>query len=338
MAKKLDSYKSYGQKLIGLLVRLMFSGERVSLTELARLENCSKQTIIRLLNDIRMSYGMDIEETFRGNRKYYRVKRPTSGLPVMALSETEIRTLQMCRDFTEHLIGKPLYEEATRALLKSRALLPGKDNSFKCHFASFRPGTIDYKPQHQIIHTLIEAMEKQKVCKLTYQGLGAPKPKTFHIKPLKLFSYHDTIYLHAQKAKEPGKPYRSPKFDPLLAVHRMQAAELTDIAFEPPASFDFEKVFNSNFGVIKNDAFTVEVEFTGWSARFVAERTWSADQKIKSKDDNRIILTFTASSESELVSWLLSFGDEAQLIKPKWLLKGIKFKILNLAKSYGIVK
>ena len=231
MAKKLDSYKSYGEKLIGLLVRLMFSGERVSLTELSRMENCSKQTIIRLLNDIRMSYGMDIEETFQGNRKYYRVKRPTSGLPVMALSETEIRTLQMCRDFTEHLIGKPLYEEATRALLKSRAFLPEKDNIFKCHFASFRPGTIDYKPQHQVIHTLIEAMEKQKVCKLTYQGLGVPRSKTFHIKPLKLFSYHDAIYLHAQKAKEPGKAYRSPKFDPLLAVHRIQAAEVTDISW-----------------------------------------------------------------------------------------------------------
>lgn len=59
MAKKLDSYKSYGQKLMSLFVRLMFSGECVSLTDLALMENCSKQTIIRLLNDIRMSYGMD---------------------------------------------------------------------------------------------------------------------------------------------------------------------------------------------------------------------------------------------------------------------------------------
>jgi len=338
MAKKLDSYKSYGQKLIGLLVRLMFSGERVSLTELARIENCSKQTIIRLLNDIRMSYGMDIEETFQGNRKYYRIIRPKSGLPVMALSETEIRTLQMCRDFTEHLIGKPLYEEATRALLKSRALLPEKDNIFKCHFASFRPGTIDYKPRHHVIHALIEAMEKQKVCKLTYQGLDTPKPKTFHIKPLKLFSYHDAIYLSAQKAKEPGKVYSSPKFDPLLAVHRIQAAELTDIAFEPPANFDFEKVFNSNFGVMKDETFTAEVEFTGWSARFVAERTWSADQKIKRKDDDTINMTFTAASEPELLSWLLSFGDEARLIKPKQLVKEMKLIIGNLAKCYGVVK
>ncbi|MCE5208623.1 MAG: WYL domain-containing protein [Smithellaceae bacterium] len=337
MAKKLDSYKSYGQKLISLLVRLMFSGERVSLTELARMENCSKQTIIRLLNDIRMSYGMDIEETFQGNKKYYRIKRPVSGMPLTQISETEIRTLQMCRDFTEHLIGKPLYEEATRALMKSRALLPEKNNIFKCHFASFRPGTIDYSQKHAIIHTLIEAMEKQKVCKLTYQGLDSAKPKTFHVKPLKLFSHADTIYLHTQKAKEPGKPYRSPKFDPLLAVHRIQSAELTDIAFQQPENFDFDKVFNSHFGVMKDDAFTVEVEFTGWPARFVTERIWSANQKIKRKDDNTINLTFTASSETELLSWLLSFGDEARLIKPKWLVKEMKAKTLNLSKLYGAV-
>ena len=277
---------------------------------------------------------MDIEETFQGNRKYYRIKRPSSGLPAMPLTETEIRTLQMCRDFTEHLIGKPLYEEATRALLKSRALLPGKDYIFKCHFASFLAGTIDYTPQHQIIHTLIEAMGKQKVCKLTYQGIAAPKPNTFHIKPLKLFSYHDAIYLHAQKAKEPGKTYRSPQFDPLLAVHRMQAAELTDIAFEPPTNFDFEKIFNSTFGIMKDDAFTAEIEFTGWSACFVTERIWSADQKIKRKTGDAIILTFTASSETELISWLLSFGEEARLIKPKWLVKEMKLKISKLAKCY----
>ena len=334
MAKKLNSYQSYGQKLMSLFARLMFSGERVSLTELASLMNCSKATIIRIINDIRMSYGMDIEETFQGNRKYYRIKRPSSGLPAMPLTETEMRTLQMCRDFTEHLIGKPLYEEATRALLKSRVLLPEKDNIFRCHFASFRPGTIDYSPQHQNIHTLIEAMDKQKVCKLTYSGLDASRPKTYHIKPLKLFPYHDAIYLHAQKAREPGQPYRSPKFDPLLAVHRIQAVELTDRSFERPKNFDFEKVFNSTFGVRKDETFEAQVEFMGWSARFVAERTWSADQKIQRKDDDTIILSFTASSEPELISWLLSFGDEARLLKPKWLVKEMKAKIRKLADYY----
>ncbi len=334
MAGKKDPYRSYGQKLISLFVRLMFSGERYSLTELSRSLDCSKQTIIRILNDIWMAYGVDIEETFQGNRKYYRIKRPSSPLPVIPLTEMEVRTLQMCRDFTEHLLGKPLYEEATRALLKTRALLPDGDNVFACHFASFRPGTIDYSPQNQAIRTLIEAMDKKTVCRLTYQAITGKAAKTFYIKPLKLFSHRDTIYLHAQLARTPGEPYRSPKFDPLLAVHRIIAVEMTDRTFEPPENFDFEKVFNSHFGVMKEETFTVEVEFTGWSACYVVERTYSPDQEITKKDDNTIILTFTASSEPEFTAWLLSFGAEARLLKPDWLVKDIKRIINGMKRHY----
>ncbi|MDD2390204.1 MAG: WYL domain-containing protein [Desulfobacterales bacterium] len=334
MAEKRDLYRSYGQKLISLFVRLMFSGERYSLTELSRFLDCSKQTVIRILNDIRMAYGVDIEETFQGNRKYYRIKRPSSPLPVIPLTEVEIRTLQMCRDFTEHLLGKPLYEEATRALLKSRALLPDDGNVFASHFAAFRPGTIDYAPQHRMIRTLIEAMDKKAVCRLTYQAITGKAAKIFFIKPLKLFSQRDTIYLHAQLARTPGERYRSPKFDPLLAVHRMKDVELTDRAFEPPENFDFEKSFNSHFGVVKEKPFTVEVEFAGWSACYVAERIWSPDQKITKKDEDTIILTFTAASEPELTAWLLSFGEDARLIKPDWLVKEIKRIINGMKRSY----
>jgi hypothetical protein len=122
-------------------------------------------------------------------------------------------------------------------------------------------------------------MEKQKVCKLTYQSIGSPKPKTFYIKPLKLFSYHDAIYLHAQKAKEPGEPYRAPKFDPLLAVHRMKSVEMTPIKFQPD-KFDFEKAFNQQFGIIKEKVFNAEVAFTGGQPLTISERIWSPIRKL----------------------------------------------------------
>jgi len=245
-----------------------------------------------------------------------------------------MQSLLMCKSFTQHLIGKKLYEEATQAIFKSKAALADGQHIGECHFTAFRPGTIDYTPQHQIIHTLIEGMEKQRVCKLTYQAIDAPRPKTYHIKPLKLFSYHDAIYLHAQKAKEPGKPYSTPKYDPLLAVHRMKAVDMTDVKFQPD-KFDFEKAFNQHFGVIKEDVFKVEVAFTGWSAAYVSERIWSPDQEIIKKGKNKIILKFTASSEPELISWLLSFGEEATLLKPEWLLKELKEKIAKLIKCYN---
>ncbi len=334
MPAKRDLYKSYGEKLISLFVRLLFSGERHSLTELAKTLNCSKQTVLRLIDNIRKSYGIAIEETKQGNRSFFRIKKSSASLKNIPLTEAELQSLQLCKAFTQHLVGKKLYEEATQAILKSKTALADGQQMDECHFAAFRPGTIDYTPQHQIIHTLIDAMEKQKVCKLTYQAIEAPKPKTFHIKPLKLFSYHDAIYLHAQKAKEPGKPYQAPKFDPLLAVHRMKLVVMTDVAFQP-GKFDFEKTFNQHFGVIKEEAFEVEVAFNGWAAAYVAERRWSPDQEIIYKGKKQIILKFTASSKQELIGWLLSFGEEATIVKPGWLVKEMETTAKKLVKCYS---
>jgi predicted DNA-binding transcriptional regulator YafY len=333
MPEKFDLYKSYGEKLIGLFVRLLFSGERHSLTDLAQMLDCSKQTVLRLIDNIRKSYGINIEETKQGNRSFYRIRKSIASLKNIPLTEAELQSLQMCKAFTQHLVGKKLYEEATQAIFKSKAMLADGQHIGECHFTAFRPGTIDYTPQHQIIHTLIEAMEKQKVCKLTYQAIETPRPKTFYIKPLKLFSYHDAIYLHAQKAKEPGKPYRASQYDPLLAVHRMKAVDMTDVKFQPD-KFDFEKTFNQHFGLIKDKAFEVEVAFTGWSAAYVSERIWSPDQKIIKKDKDKVVLKFTSSSEPELISWLLSFGQDARLIKPKWLVKEIKQIIDGMKNNY----
>jgi predicted DNA-binding transcriptional regulator YafY len=79
----------------------------------------------------------------------------------------------------------------------------------------------------------------------------------------------------------------------------------------------------------------VEVAFIGWSAAYVSERIWSPDQEIIKKGKNKIILKFTASSEPELISWLLSFGEEAVLMKPIWLVKKLKSKINKLSKHYS---
>lgn len=319
MGEKIDIYRSYGEKLISLFARLLFSGEKHSLTELAQMLDCSKQTVLRLMEDIRKAYGVDVEESYSSNRKYYRMKRPGASRSLYPLSELELSVLQMCRDFTSHLLGKKLFEEATRAIGKTQALLPQGPHGNGNHFGVFRPGTIDYTPYHDSICTLLKAMDERKVCRLTYKAIMESRAKTFHIKPLKLFSKDDTIYLLAQLAKEPGKPYRAPDYDPLLAVHRIRKVEITNRQFDPPQNYDFEKIYNRHFGVIKDEAFEVEVEFKGWAAKYVSERTFSPDQKISRIRNDALRLTFSASSEPEVLSWVLSFGLEATLRAPESL-------------------
>ena len=334
MPQKLDSNKNYGQKLISLYARLLFSGERHSLTELATMLRCSKQSVLRLVDDISRSYGVNLEQNMEGNRKYYRVTKPRGMSTPASLTWEEMAVLQMCRDFTAALMGPELFEEASRALMKSRGLLPENVKAPASHFASFSFGTIDYTPHQQTLRTLMQAMEQRKVCKLTYQAGMWDEPKTYYIMPLKIFAHRDTLYVHARFHKAPGKKYRTPKFDPFLPIHRIKQIELTDTIYQYPADYNFTKEFTKDFGVMKGDSFKVAAEFTGWAAQYVAERNWSEDQKIKYLGKGKIRLSFTASSEPELIGWLLSFGEDVKLLKPKWLVKAIADKIKKLQKIY----
>jgi predicted DNA-binding transcriptional regulator YafY len=136
-------------------------------------------------------------------------------------------------------------------------------------------------------------------------------------------------------ARYPGKPYKEPDFDPLLAIHRIKNLELTERSFEFPKNYDFEKFFNQNFGVIKEEVFKVEMEFTGYATEYVAERIWSPDQELIKKKDGTAKLKFSASSEPELISWVLSFGDEAKVIKPNWLIDRIKQIVISIQSEYS---
>ena len=281
MPNKLDPYKSYGVKLISLFARLMFSSESHSLTDLSRMLGCSKQTVLRLVDDIRRAYGVEIEESIQERRKYFRLKKKTGKTPAIPLTSAEITTLQMCKAFAEHLLGPELLKDATQAIEKSSAFVSDNLPISPSHFGSFRYGYIDYTQHQETIRKLIRAMDERKICEVTYKAALSDKPKTYSIKPLKLFSHKDTLYLSAGMARVLGKPYKKPDFDPLLAVHRIQKLETTDRSFEFPKSYDFQKQFDGHFGIIKGKPFKVEVEFSGYAACYVSERIWSTDQKIK---------------------------------------------------------
>jgi len=335
--RKKDQYQSYGQKLISLFARLLFSGERFSLTELSKLLTCSKQTVSRLLDDITMAFGVEIEEDWEGNRKYFRLRKVgKEKIPVLPLTGMDLNMLYLCRAFAENLLGKNQFEEAAQALLKTSTLLPENKKPSLKYFASLQLGRIDYTPHQETMRTILHGMEEKKICKVQYLVPGNAHPKTFYIKPLKIFPYRDTVYLHARKARVPGKRYREPGFDPLLALHRINKVELTDRLFEFPKDYDFEKAFNRDFGIIKIKAFKVEAALKGWAAQFAAERIWSPDQKIEKTANGKIKLSFTASSDSEVLSWLLSFGEEAQLLSPEWLVTRVRKKIEKLFKIYSL--
>ena len=62
MPRKSEYYRSYGDKLISIFVKLLFEDRYYSLNELVSFLGCSKPTVLRLIEDIRRSYRVEIEE------------------------------------------------------------------------------------------------------------------------------------------------------------------------------------------------------------------------------------------------------------------------------------
>jgi predicted DNA-binding transcriptional regulator YafY len=323
LPEKLASYSSYGEKLISLFAKLLFSQESHSLTDLARMLKCSKQTVLRLVDDIRRAYGVEIEESVKERRKFFRLKKRTA-TPVLSLSSNEVTVLKMCKAFTEHLLGADLLKDAVKAIDKNRVLLTGGHCVSDEYFGVLPFGSIDYTQHQETLRTLIRAMEGKTVCKVTYRAAYDGHNKTFFIKPLKLFSHKDCLYLSTKRARYPGRKYQKSDYDPLLAIHRIVGLDLTDRQFEYPKNCRFEKRFNSDFGIIKDTPFEAEIELKGWAAAYVPERIWGRDQKISKKPNGTTLIRFKTSSEVELLSWVLSFRGYCRLKKPKRLFKELK--------------
>ena len=329
MGIKIDISSSSGTKIIGLFARLLFAREPLSLIDLAQRLKCSKQTVMRLVEEIERSYteSFRIERIRRGRRLYYRIEKHDKAIEPIPITGREMSLLLMCRAFAQGLLGSRLFDEVSGALEKGMLLVPKEELPAASFFGSFRPGSIDYGPHRQTLLSLLEAMEKKRIARVSYKSPASEAAKGFLFKPYKIFSRNETLYVHGGMATEPGRPFKEFDYDPLLAVHRIEKAEITEWFFDIPPEYDFEKVFNRHFGLIKGNEFKVEAELTGYAAIYVAERIWSPDQKIRKTVEGSIKLTFTATSEPEVISWVLSFGKEARLIKPKRLVKKLKAEL-----------
>jgi len=337
MQTKISPDRSYGEKLIALFAKLLFSGSRHSLTELADSLGCSKQTVLRLIDDITLAYDVPLRDEMHAGRKYFWIERTGQAEPAALLTETEHRTLQMCRSFTEHLLGRQTFEEAELAVEKSGRHLPPGVEPGHTAFGVVRSGVIDYSDHENVLRTLIDSMDRHLVCEVSYKNLTAAEPKTFHIKPLKVFAHRESVYVHARRAKSPGKPYKTPKYDPLLAVHRFKSAKLTDVPFRRPPHYDFEKAMNQGFGVWNQKKFRVVLELSGWVSNFARERIWSPDQNITDLKNGCTRLEFWATSEPEIIGLVLSFGHNCVLFEPKRLVNLILNEMILTQEKYIII-
>jgi len=297
-----------------------------------------KRQVYRVLDEIQseLKIMIDKDKSLLGNEtRYYLDKEFTRRLSEIKVADlnltpAEIISLYFIKGHACLYRGTDIENNIERAFGKLAVFVPEglsqKLEKIKALFLTADKFTKDYKGKEKTIEQLTEAILQQKTCMVEYNSFYSGKTKTFHIDPLKLFDWNGGLYLSVRVAK----------YDAIrtLAVERINKLSLTEKEFSFPDDFNPDEIMKDAFGIVYDDPVAVKVRFCAEAAPYIQERQWCKNQDIEVLKDGSVILTMHTSGWFDVKQWILSFGENAEILEPADKRREIKDAVQQMATLY----
>lgn len=332
MGYKLTEAKP-AEKLLSLFTTLLFNNRKYSLSDLAAMLGCSKQTVSRLITQMESAKYGKIDKEKRGKEVFFKLLRPER-LPAISLDGEGLSQLVLCRDFLVNLLPKKMQTQMQKSLEVAVSYLPaGNQNMPGSVGASLSKGHINYEPFQEYLETMMRAIRSNRVCLVRYRRSLNKAEKEYDYAPKRLVAYRESIFILGYLVTDKGTAVPKHNDQMPLALHRMTGCVLTRRTSEhvpdvPPPPQDA-------FGImVKGEPFAVMVKFAPSAATYVTERQWSANQQVERCDDGSVLLRIQAANEPECLSWVLGFGEKAELLEPTWLRDKIAQIVAEMQATY----
>jgi hypothetical protein len=103
---------------------------------------------------------------------------------------------------------------------------------------------------------------------------------------------------------------RNHKFEPIRSEREL--LHVTEERFIPPDDFDLNTYLKDSFGVIRTDPERVVIRFDPSLERFLLENIRHPSQEFTRDKDGSVLLTMEVGGLSEVMSWVLGFGRQAE--------------------------
>jgi len=210
-------------------------------------------------------------------------------------------------------------------ILPDELFLQATTAKFSNLLTNYSMGQYDYSGKNDIINKLIEAITKRRKCLVTYDSANTQKENKFYIEPEKLLSYHSGLYLIFY--------VRTQNEFWLLAVHRILGLEVFDDVFPNDHPFDEEEFVKNRFGLFSGNPEKIKLKFDKSIRHYIEHNHWHATQKFSNDKKGNLILEMETAATPELISWILGWNKNVQVMKPKGLVEEIrKILVETLAK------
>jgi len=314
-------------------IRLIESCHGISIDELAEAGGVDRRTIHRDLQAISEA-GYPLTAEWNGNRKLYRFITGFKDVPPIGFSLQELLTLYFLRSHLETLRGTPFHDDLDSIFRKINSVLPPRYGAHLERLASISlpiiQGIRDYSKVTVLLSELRRALLFQQQVKLHYRSPSRSRSELYTVDPYTFIFYKGGLYLRGYAHNR-----RSMR---TFAVERITAVETLNERFEIPLVYLPEKQFSEAFGIVKEEPLNVRLRFAKTIAHAIADRIWHPTQKIKRLRSGEVELSFTAGGKMEILSWILSYGEQVELLEPAELCQELAEKIRRMAQLYELGK
>jgi proteasome accessory factor B len=104
-----------------------------------------------------------------------------------------------------------------------------------------------------------------------------------------------------------------------FAVDRVLGVTVEPDRFEMPEEYRPSERLSDAFGIVSEEPMAVRVRFSPRVAHAVKGRLWHPSQKMEESPDGTLELSFTAGGKMEILAWILSYGEHAEVLAPEGL-------------------
>lgn len=322
--------KSYSQadRLMQMIRTL--ASRAVTVNELAHSFAITRRQVYRDLSRIQED-GHPLAHDGDGRDRLWQLPAGYRGLPQITLTPNELMALYLAKSHLAHLEGTPFTEDLDRVLEKLKAGLPRKtinhlDRILQVFIA--RPRMVrPYAAQKAVLTLLRQALLLQRTVRLQYVKAGQKTPELQQVDSYSLLIFESGLYLvgYSHRARALRK----------YAVERVRQVELTEETFELRTELLRKPVAQRPFGLVEdNPTLQIRIRFRREVAHLLTERVWHPTQLVKPLGNGDVLLTMQAGGFKEILQWILSWGDMAQVLHPPELVKLVATTLSSAARQY----
>ena len=285
----------------------------------------NKATIQR---DINLLREMGIEIVPGGKQGYEMIS--DFFLPALNLDFKEALALITAANFYRAAEGKQAGEVINRAIHKITSVLPKQAGNFLNQIAPqievphLQMSEIDENQPYK--EELYQAIRERHSVRITYNSFSSGQKTDHRLAPYAvLFRKHAWYVIGHSETYDQIRTFR---------INRIDSLKTTELSYTIPEDFSVQKHLEKSWDIMLGPETHVVILFAPRIAPLIREVNWHPTQQIEELDNGVIRFEVTVAGWLEIGWWILSWGDEATVVKPKALQKWIVQTVRKMVKLY----